>query len=396
MLAYLTLAGFFQTDWPFSGRREIASDCNEAVTAILRQEAPLSMTAAKKAVLDSPTLRHYHLKNTLWSKLFSAPEFESFNENKYFRLLEIYKDERQTDNLLTIAPSSIEEKLALIESIQTRWVSIQAAPSLQDEIESLNVFKLRKLENLLKKFDLSKKATRENLQEFSTEFFLILKGAPVSLIDYFAINKTKRMNERLFRVLQEDMLVRGLRGSLERIPEADFESNLEKATYMVKKIMNYKLWRLLVMPYDLPLIDQIKISETLMEKILLDGLDAHQSELIVELKRQNAIDHYERFRKAYRPVAFGVGFYFYYKKYENTLSSEEDTEGAKQKFMDDFKKLADAISAADTKMKTDKEIKEEQFQRVLKSFKEKYHEPPTSEEFRELRRKIFGSTSPAK
>ena len=348
-------------------------------------------------MLDSPTIKHYRLRNTLWSKLFSAPEFESFNENEYFRLLEIYKDERQTQDLLAIAPSSIEEKLALIESIQSRWASFPAAPSLQDEIESLNTFKLRKLEKLLKNFDLSKKTTRESLQEFSTDFFLILKGAPVSVLDYFAINKTKRMNERLFRVLQEDMLVRGLRGSLERIPEADFESNLEMATYMVKKIMNYKMWRLLVMPYDLPLMDQIKISETLMEKILLDGLDAHQSELIIELKRQNAIDHYERFRKAYRPVAFGVGFYFYYKKYEKTHSAEDqETEADKKKFLDDFKKLADSISAVDTKMKTDDEIKEEQFQRVLKSFNEKYHEAPTSEEYRELRKKIFGSTSPAK
>lgn len=394
ILSLLALFGFRQS-LHFTGTREIASDCNEAVGAIIRHEIPREVEnqLTQKEALE---LKHFKFKNTIWNRILSAREFESFDANEYFRLLEIYKDNRQTSDLLHMNPTSIEQKLALIEAIQSRFAYFQKLPSVQDEIENLNVYKLRKLQKLLKKFDLSKKITRESLGDFSSEFFLILKGPPPSLLEFFLMNKTEKMNQRMFRVLQEDLLVRGLKGAVERIPEKDFAGNAEKAKYYIHRVMKYKAWRYLVIPYDLPWIDRIKVSDELLEKILLDGMDAHQSELIIELKNQNAIDSYEQFRKVYRPVAFGVGFYFYYSKYqkkqeEADQEEEKNNDEAKKKFLEDFKKLADSINAADTKVKTDDEIKEEQFQRVLKNFKDRYHEDPSPEEYKDLRRKIFGN-----
>lgn len=376
----------------FSGNREIASDCVDAVGAIIRREVPQDVEV-KLSQKEEWALKHYRFKNNIWNKILNPREFDSFDENEYFRLLEIYKDERQSPDLLKMSPLKIEQKLALIEAIQMRFSSFHNLPTIQDEIENLNSFKLKKLAKLLKKFNLSKKLTRENLEEFSSDFFLIIKGPPVSLLDYLILNKSERMNQRMFRVLQEDMLLRGLKGTLERIPEEIDETAMEKARLYIKRVMKYKVWRYLVMPYDLPWVEQVKVSDELLEKILNDGLDAHQSELIVELKNQNAIDHYERFRKVYRPVAFGVGFYYYYTKYQKTLVSEEDKndEEAKKQFLNDFKKLSEAIGSGNAKVKTEDEIKEEQFQRVIKSFKDRYHEDPTPQEYQELRKKIFGS-----
>lgn len=371
----------------------MASDCNEAVREIL--SASTSTTAlGKNSLATSSEEKHYRFRLNLWNKILSSKEFERFDENEYFRLLEIYKDERQTRDLISVNPVTIEQKLALIESIQLR-LSLPDMPKVQTDIETLNAYQLRKLEKLLKKFDLSKKLTRENLEDFAADFFLILKGPPVSVLELLTKDKTKRMNERLFRVLQEDLLVRGLKGAMERIPEKDFDTQIERAQIYIKRVMKYRAWRIFALPYDLPWIDRIKLSDELIEKILLDGLDAHQSEVIMELKGLNAVDYYERIRKVYRPVAFGVGFYYYYtkfqKKAESRAADEEESDAAKKEFLDEFKKLADAINSGETKIKTDEEIREEQFQRVLKSFKEKYHEDPTPEEYQDMRRKIFGT-----
>jgi len=384
-----------------SPAREIASarsnDCNDIVLSIMaREKTEVSVPFSQKKLLDTPELRHFRFQQSIWNKILATREFNSFDENEYFRMLEIYKDERQSPNLLKINPATIEHKLALIESLEVRYVLSADHPGIQQELEKLNAYKLRKLQKLLKKFDLSKKTTRENLEEFSTEFFMIIRGSPVSVLDYFSVNKTKAMNERLFRTLEEDMLVRGLKDTLERIPESNLETSLEKAQVFVKNVRKYKAWRLLALPYDLPWIDRVKISDDLLEKILLDGLDAHQSELIVELKSQNAIDHYERFRKVYRPIAFGTGLIFYYNKFqklkeEAQAKEDEENEAAKSRFMEEFKKLSEAIHSGAIKEKNDDDFKEDQFQRVLNSFKEKYHSDPTAEEYQELRKKIFGN-----
>jgi len=394
------LIGFKQLKFN-SPAREIAAarsnDCNDIVLSIMaREKTEVSLPFSQKKLLDTPELRHFRFQQSIWNKILATREFNSFDENEYFRMLEIYKDERQSPNLLKINPVTIEHKLALIESLEVRYVLSADHPGIQQELEKLNAYKLRKLQKLLKKFDLSKKTTRENLEEFSTDFFMILRGSPVSVLDYFSMNKTKAMNERLFRTLEEDMLVRGLKDTLERIPESNLETSLEKAQAFVKNVRKYKAWRLLALPYDLPWIDRVKISDDLLENILLDGLDAHQSELIVELKNQNAIDHYERFRKVYRPIAFGTGLVFYYNKFqklkeEAQAKEDEENEKAKSRFMEEFRKLSEAIHSGAIKEKNDDDFKEDQFQRVLNSFKEKYHSDPTAEEYKELRKKIFGN-----
>ncbi len=376
----------------FTGSREIASgDCNDIVTSIIKQEIPNNIARAQTE-REALEFKHYRFKNSIWNKILSAKDFEKFDENEYFRLLEIYKDKNK--DLLATNPVTIEQKLALIEAIQLRFSYFHNLPSIQDEIENLNVYKLKKVQKLFKNLDLSKRITRENLAEFSSDFFLILKGPPLSLLDYFTKNKTVRMNEHMLRVLQEDMLVRGLKGVIERIPEKEKYTTLENAGYYVKRVMKFRLWRYFVIPYDLPFIDRVKISDELLEKILLDGLDAHQSELVLELKNQNAIDNYERLRKVYRPVAFGVGFYFYYQKYQKDKEETDDknNDEAKKKFMDEFAKLAESINAGVAAEKTEEQLKDEQFQRVLASFKNRYHEDPTPEEYQELHAKIYGAT----
>lgn len=364
------------------------------VSAIIHNQERV-LVVSSKSKTEALELKHYRFKNSTWNKILHSREFENFDEFEYFRLLEIYKDSSAPVDLMAIAPASMEQKLALIESIQIKFSHFQNTPSVQNEIEQLNAYKLKKLQLLMKKFDLNSRLTRNSLEDFSSEFFLLLKGPPLSLLDYFTKNKSARMNERMFRVLQEDILIRGLKGTLERFPERVDYTRTEKASLYLKKVMKHKVWRFLVLPYDLPWVDRVKISDQLLEKILMNGLNAHQSELIVELKRLNMIDHYERFRKVYRPVAFGVAFYYYYQKYqeENALEDEKNNEELKKKFIEDFEKLSNAITEGDNGIKTEKEILENQYQRILRNYKERHHSDPTPEEIEELRNKIFGSAN---
>lgn len=386
----LTLWGLKQS-YQFSGQRAVASDCTDMATTIIQHSIPeeVLLAQSKKSAIQ---LEHYRFKNSIWNKILMVREFEHFDENEYFRLLEIYKDSSGSEKkLLAMNPVSIEQKLALIEAIQLKFSHFEKLPSVQDEIQNLNSYKLKKLERLMKNFDLNSKVTRENIEAFSSEFFLILKGPPLSLLDYFTKNKTARMNERMLRVLQEDMLIRGLKGTLERIPLRANYTATESARHYIKKVMKYKAWRILVLPYDLPWVDRIKISDELLEGILVDGLNKHEHELVAELKRQNLIDHYERFRKVYRPVAYGVGFYFYYQKFQEFMAEAQEKEDAqneeaKKIMLEYFHKLSEALALE----KPDQDLKEMQFQRVLQSYKDRYQQEPTSEEYQELRQKIFG------
>lgn len=367
----ITLSGYgihFKEGPKSYNARSISSDCLESATTIIQDE--------------QTKLKHYQFKNSIWNKIISTQDFENFNVDEYFHFVEIYKkNSNEKIDLLNMNPISIEQKLALIEVIESKYSSFLNLNSALDEIESLNAYKLKKLQTLMKNFNLNNKITRENLEEFSSDFFLILKGPPISLLDYFTKTKTIRMNQRMLRVLEEDMLVHGLKGTLKQIPEKNTTSQLEDSSYFIKKIMKYKLWKYLVIPYDLPWIEKIKISDDLLEKILTDGLDAHKNEVMLELKNQNAIDNYERLRKVYRPVAFGVGFYFMYTKYNNTK---------KEQFINDFEKLKKLLNSQDTEEKTEEQLKEMQFERVLNSFKTHYHRDPTSEEYKKIQTKIYG------
>jgi len=90
-----------------SPAREIASarsnDCNDIVLSIMaRGKTEVGLPFSQKKLLDTPELRHFRFQQSIWNKILATREFNSFDENEYFRMLEIYKDERQSPNLLKI------------------------------------------------------------------------------------------------------------------------------------------------------------------------------------------------------------------------------------------------------------------------------------------------------
>lgn len=146
------------------------------------------------------------------------------------------------------------------------------------------------------------------------------------------------------------------------------------------------------MPYDLPWMEKVNIPDELLEKIMMDGLHVHDQELIAHLQKQNMIDHYERFRKVYKPIAFSIGFYFYYEKYNSTLNSKpsDNQEVEYAKFVAFFRELSDKVIDFDAPTeKSDEILKEEQLERMIANYRSKFKEEPSAEIVKEMRSKIF-------
>ncbi len=371
--------------------RSIASDCNSIVNEIIAPSVQEEIRQ-KKAAANLQTEKLFKLKNNIWNKVMGPHDFESFNDQEYFRWMEIYKDSNAEFSNLN--PVSIEQKMALIEVINMRLIPtpLYAEKSLTEEAQRLNLYKLRKLQSHMKSFDMTSKLTRNDLHNFAADLMIILKGPPITLMDYFTSNKTARMNARLMRMVQEDILLMGLKGMVERIPEKSSYTNLERGKYNVKRFFHHKVWKYLAMPYDLPWFEKVNIPDELLEKIMINGLEAHDQELIAHLQKQNMIDHYERFRKVYKPIAFSIGFYFYFEKYNASLNPKtgEGQDEDSAKFIEFFKELSDKILDFNTPAdKSDLDLKEEQLERMLDNYRKKYKEEPSAEIIKEMRAKIF-------
>lgn len=335
------------------------------------------------------------IKTSFWNRILNIGEFDHFSDIEYFRWKEIYQD--SSHSLDTKNPSTIEQKIAIIEVItkNINYLTSKTDTQFTKEILQLNLYKTNRISQLLTKTDLSKKLTKEELNSFSIELMLLLKGPPIHLLDYFTKNRSERLNIRLIRMLEEDLLLLGLKGMLQRIPEKDNVTALNKINNLSQRFLKNKTWKYFVFPLDLPWLEKVQIPEELLNKIIVEGLDVHNQELIEHLKKQNMIDHYERFRKVYKPMALSLALYYFYSKDSNELieSSPERIE-EKNKFLAEFNNMADSVMKTKEEAMRDPEevefdVRDKQFQRVLNKFREKYKEEPTSEEYLEMKQSIF-------
>lgn len=370
----LFLFGEIKKESEFKGDRMIASDCDDAIKLILQNYF------VPKTIPSTPTTT---LETRLWEGIKNPRDFESFDEDKYLLALDYYKNKDLQK--YSIPPKTLEEKMALIESIQLKFTRNSSIPSIQEESETLKKAKYKRLQKLFKKFNLDSNLTRDYLSDFSSELYLILKGPPTSVFDYLNKDKTVLMSERYMRILQENMLTYGLSRVVHDFPGKE-ETKLMKVRLFLKKIGKYKIWRYASLPYALPEVSNPVLSDALLEKILLDGLDAHNKDFIIELKNMQLIDHYDRFRKVYRNVAFTVLMYYIYL--ETMEQRERNEKEAKDKILKGIESLS--TNLPEVEQRSEEELKEIQMQRVLKDFRAKYKEEPTADEFIQLHKQIFG------
>ncbi len=238
--------------------------------------------------------------------------------------MEIYKD--SIGPLSSINPIKIEQKMALIEVINKRLLhSVYLTDKNQtEEGLKLNSYKLAKLQNHMENFDVSIQPSQNDIHNFASDLTIMLKNPPASLMDYFINNKTAKMNVSLIKMLQEDLLLIGLKGVIDRIPDKNHETDFKQAKLIIKTYFQHKIWKSSILSYDLPWLEKVNIPESMLEKIIINGLESHDQELITYFKNQNMIDHYERFRKVFKPIAFSATFYFYFEKHQTVVEKTKE------------------------------------------------------------------------
>jgi hypothetical protein len=252
------------------------------------------------------------MKNTVWNKIINANQFDRFSDTEYVRWLEIYKDSLHAHASLN--PVSIEQRMALIEILN--------AEIIQNDKKEINDFKIEKIKKHFDKFELRSIDASKELQNYSSDLFIILKNPPKALLNYHTKNKSEKMNKSLIGVLQEDMLLIGLKGLHYRIPEKDNAQNFIHAVVMVKELFHHERWQNVMTDENLEWFKSLNLPDALIENILVSGLNDHDHDVITHLKNNNMIDQYERFRKVFRPLSHLVGTYYYYDKFHKTDASD--------------------------------------------------------------------------
>ena len=326
-----------------SPSRSIATQSKNKVNNLLPPSLQTVLQNEKEEVFQTEKL--IKLKNKIWNKVLSAHDFENFNDQEYFRWMEIYKD--VNEELSNLNPVKIEQKMALIEIINKRLIqtTLFYKKNQTEEGQKINTYRLQKLQNHMANFDINLIPKRSDIHNFAADLMIILKNPPSSLMDYFIDNKTEKMNAGLMRMVQEDILLIGLKGMLVRIPDKNSDLNLKQTKLMVKKLFQHKIWKLSISPNDILWLEKVNLPEELLEKIMIDGLESHDQELIAYFQKKNMIDHYERFRKVYKTIAFSIGLYFYIEKFNTTLNPKPGLKAEEEgvKIVNFFKSISDIV-----------------------------------------------------
>lgn len=286
--------------------REIASDCTDLISQLIKVSPKNVTPKTTLTIVKAKTL-----KGAMWEKLLDPHEFHQFDNIKYANAIKHYSKTQK--NLEVVNPKTIEEKLAFIEVLSSKLATddFKNIMKLSAEIENLSALRLKRMQKLLTKLDLSSKLSTYNIEIFTREFMLILKGPPKKIEDYL-LKSNLKMHSRLTRMVQEDIFRIGLEDMIKRIPAKDNYTKIQNLRHMINKLFEYKIVQLYFLPYYLPKVKAPRIPDELVKKILLEGLDKHESELIAIYKKQNRIDDYENFKKIYTPIAYSIGIFYYY------------------------------------------------------------------------------------
>jgi hypothetical protein len=270
--------------------------------------------ASANILLDEQTdnKKILKMKNTVWNKIINTNQFDQFSDTEYVRWLEIYKDSLHAHASLN--PVSIEQRMALIEILN--------AEIIQNDKKEINDFKIKKIKKHFERLDLKSSEARKIFENYSSDLFIILKNPPKALLDYYTKNKSEKMNKSLLGVLQEDMLLIGLKGLHYRIPEKDNSQNFIHGVALVKEMFHHEKWQNVMTDENLEWFKSLNLPDALVENILVGGLNEHDHDVITHLKNNNMIDQYERFRKVFRPLSHLFGTYYYYEKFHKTDASD--------------------------------------------------------------------------
>ncbi|MNS82150.1 hypothetical protein D3C72_1158850 [compost metagenome] len=270
---------------------------------------------------------------------------------------------------------------------------------LQSFSEGLSWNRKRKLRNILNHQFLGNAISEKEVARLATELTTILFGVRETVDNFIFKSKDQQLNDSAIGLAQEKLLRRGLIdawGGKYSPNKTGLLSDLvmglrwtnDKALILHTAIARTPL----SLPLLLPLRKNSEISDQLMRKIILDGVDKHIDEIRIALKEQSSIEAYNTVRRLYTPVLIGsvltVGIIIAY------LIVQDEKERSFHEQLSGLERMRDEIA----KVSAAKDlIIQEAYEGARQDFIKKWGGEPTSEEAAELRQKvikgIFGASS---
>lgn len=290
---------------------------------------------------------------------------------------------------------------------QSRGVEILAALGQNTLIEQYSIYRKNIIYSLLnnlklffgieydknaKVFDIVKKNNlfefhdEAQIEKLSGELMLALYGHKRVFDDYFSKDEDQRKKEIVLRNVNESLLRKGLMATWKSLGYKPSPTSWARTKLTIYKFATNRFFsRFQQFPFFSAA--EIKISDALIGKIILDGYEAHVNEVGIELKNQKWHEDYNMFARIARvTLLWGVLLTQYAVAVGEDSVKEINQQATKQFVLNQYQ----SIQIQTHSMTQEKlEIIEEAYQSARQDFVQKRGAEPTPLESEELRAKVI-------
>lgn len=242
------------------------------------------------------------------------------------------------------------------------------------------------LKEALEKVDLRRIHDPSEIEAMVSEFSLALYGHPHTVDRFLLMSNLVRVQGTARRVMGEEILRKGLLDVWHNLPDKQRAGLVKRSRLILGKVWN---WRPLVALGQLPFpqLPKQRLPFELVEKVMLNGYDAHAMEVQAYFKAPNAREAYSTFRRLFLPTLMGTLLLTQIQVAHQQIQLEiESSEKELDQFKDSLKSLeTGVIEYANAQREA---IFNDAYQEALIEFQAKWGEPPTPEEEQILREKI--------
>ncbi len=262
--------------------------------------------------------------------------------------------------------------------------------SIDEYVNSQGRWRQRRVRKLLNSFHPEMFSDRVRVDIYANDLIVALYGTRDIIDRYFLKDGDQRLKDSAAIRMKHQLISMGLNKLIENTPleqRQPLRQKFKAAYYRWTQSQLYNFIGLasipqIGIPASLPQIKDRTLSPVLLEKMIWEGVDSQVENLRVEYRLQSTIEAYNVIRRIYQMTfivaAVGIGFYLGYNQQE---------EEKKKDVREALDRLADLEKAAGTLSR--EAFRQEAYRKSIESFLQKWGEPPTPEEDRQIRNLIW-------
>ena len=243
----------------------------------------------------------------------------------------------------------------------------------------------KKAEKLLYRVHKGDIASEKDLFRVSEELVLLLYGHKSVIDNYFFKSKDQRRNEAIRHSIRIQLMEKGLKSFLENRPPEWKVTLWIKVKKNVRKILQSNALSWLQIPFGIPRRENKVMEETLLQKVIWDGISAHQKEVDRYFSAQVKVEAYNTLRHFYSVIIIGTLTVFGYQTgfERQNIERKEKIEFVSNQLdylATNLPKEARALKDAN---------REGALEAAIEEYRGEFREEPSAKEIEEMRKIIF-------